>query len=164
MAKFTDIPFVKKLIGFFKQGTSPEGMAISTTVGVLLGIFPVFGVTTWAATIIGVRFKLNVPLILALLYIVMPVQLALIIPFLRLGEWLYQVPPMPLSLEEIQTAFETGFFSAIKQLWEANLCAAGGWLAVAMPTGLTMYFLLVLVFRRFLRKQKAVLVESPVND
>ena len=144
----------KKLLELCRQGTSPRQLAVSSTTALLLGIFPVFGVTTWITTFIAIRCKLNLPLMLALLYLVWPVQIGLAIPFLRLGEWFFQVPPLPLAVEEIQLAFEADFLGALGKFGEANLFAVGGWLAVSAFVGPLLYFLLVKIFQHFSQQQK----------
>ncbi|HFA51623.1 MAG TPA: DUF2062 domain-containing protein [Bacteroidetes bacterium] len=144
----------KKIKTVIQQGTSPRALALSATIGLVLGVFPVLGITTWAITIIALRFRLNLVLMMSLSYLMWPVQVALIIPFLRFGEWLWEVPPFPLSLEKIQAAFEASFFGAITELWDANLCAVWGWLTAAVPIGVVAYFLLERIFDWFIKKRK----------
>ncbi len=145
---------LQKIKSFFKQGTSPQALALSTTIGVMLGLFPVLGITTWLIPLIALRLRLNVALMLALSYLAWPLQILLIIPFLRLGEWIWEMPPFPLSLEKLQASFEASFLGAINEFWEANLCAAGGWLIVMVPVGLALYTILLPVFKYFLNRQK----------
>jgi hypothetical protein len=112
----------------------------------------VLGITTWTIPIIALRLRLNMALMLALSYLVWPVQILLIIPFLRFGEWLWEMPPFPLSLEKLQAAFEASFLGAINDFWVANLCAAAGWLVVVVPVGVVLFYLLIPVFGYFLKK------------
>ncbi len=86
-----------KFLGFLKQGTSPRKLALSTTIGLLLGIFPMLGVTTFVMALVAVRFRLNLPLMLFVSYLIYPVQIFLIIPFVRLGEWLMGAQPIVLK-------------------------------------------------------------------
>lgn len=155
MAKFNPYQVLQKLRAFLKQGTSPQQLAASVSLGVFLGIFPMLGVTTWVSTAIALRWKLNLPLMLTLLYLAWPIQVALIIPFLRLGEWVCEVPAFPLSPGKLQAAFETDFFSAVKKFWDANLYAITGWAMVAVPLGLLSYFLLAQIFQRAMRRKGA---------
>lgn len=146
--------YFHKVKDLFQQGRSPKALALSTTIGVLLGLFPVLGITTWLIPIIALRLRLNIALMLALSYLAWPLQILLIIPFLRFGEWLWEMPPFPLSLEKMQAAFEASFLGAINHFWTANLCAAAGWLVVVVPVGAVLYYSLVPVFRYFLQKQE----------
>ena len=145
--------YFQKIKDILKQGISPKALALSTTLGVLLGLFPVLGITTWLIPLIALRLRLNVALMLALSYLAWPLQILLIIPFLRFGEWLWEMPPFPISLEKIQMAFEASFLGAMNELWVANLCAAGGWLAAMIPAGVFLYYLLVPVYKYFMDKQ-----------
>ena len=148
--------YFQKIITLFRQGNSPHGLALGTTLGILFGLFPVLGITTWLIPLIALRLRLNVALMLALSYLAWPLQFLLIIPFLRFGEWLWELPPFPFSLEKLQAAFEASFLGAMNDFWVANLCAAGGWLTVGMPTGVALYFLLRPVFRYFLDKRSGL--------
>ena len=143
----------QKLKKILSQGTSPHGLALSATLGIAFGLFPVLGITTWAIPIIALRLNLNMALMLTLSYLFWPVQILLIIPFLRFGEWIWEMPPFPLSLEKLQMAFEASFLGAINDFWVANLCAAGGWLTAVVPLGFALYFILYKVFDWFLKRR-----------
>lgn len=129
--------------------------------GLLLGIFPMLGVTTWLMTLLSFRLPLNLPLMLTVSYLVFPLQAALIVPFMRYGEWLFEVEPLGLSFAEIQAAFEADFFAALKEFWDANLYAIGGWLTIALPAGLLLYFVLFQTFRYFIRRRQVL---SPASS
>jgi uncharacterized protein (DUF2062 family) len=145
-----------KIKGLMQQGTSPHGLALSTTLGILFGLFPVLGITTWAIPLIALRLRLNLALMLALSYVFWPLQIFLIIPFLRFGEWLWEMPPFPLSLEKLQAAFSESVLGALNDFWWANLTAAGGWLAIGIPLGVGLYFLLRKVFEWLLLRRKTM--------
>ena len=141
-------------LAFFKQGASPKALALSSTVGLLLGLFPVIGVTTVVMMALAWLFRLNLPLMLSLSYLIYPLQIILIIPFIRFGEWLFGAPPLGLTVEAIQATFNAGFFIAMEKLWSANVCAAAGWAVLAVPVGLGFYWLLVGVLERRVRKSE----------
>lgn len=143
-----------------KQGTSPRGLALSATLGITIGLFPVLGITSWLIPIIALRMRLNLALMLALSYLAWPFQIILIIPFLRFGEWLWEMPPFPISLEKLQTAFEASFIGALNDFWVANLVAAGGWLVVILPTGILLYYILLPVFNYQLKKKEVPIPQS----
>lgn len=137
-----------------QQGTSAKGLALSATIGVLLGVFPVLGVTTWVITFIALRFKLNLILMMTLSYIFWPAQIVFIIPFLRVGEWFWNATPFPLSLDQILLAFDASIINALGDLWEANLYAVWGWLIISIPIGIIGYFLLEKIFAWMIEKKK----------
>lgn len=143
----------KNFKGFLRQGTSPKALAISTTIGLMLGIFPVLGITTLLMMAISVRLRLNLPLMLAVSYLIYPFQILLMVPFIRLGEWISGTAPLGLSMESLEQAFRANFFKALQDLGMANLLAVAGWSVLAVPAGLLVYLLLVPFFRFLLQKQ-----------
>ncbi|MCB9338812.1 MAG: DUF2062 domain-containing protein [Lewinellaceae bacterium] len=145
------------LLGFLKQGTSPKSLALSTTLGLLLGIFPMLGVTTFAMTLIAVKFRLNLPLMLFVSYLIYPLQIFLIIPFVRMGEWLFGAPPIALTLDVLEETFRAGFFYALQKLGTANLMAVAGWGVLAPMAGVLLYFLLLFTFQARMRKVESTL-------
>ena len=146
--------FFKKIKTIIQQGTSSKGLALSATIGMLLGVFPILGVSTWLVTLIALRFKLNLVLMMSLSYLLWPLQVVLIIPFLRLGEAFWNVPPFPLSLDQIILAFNVSVIDALKDLWDANLYALWGWLLVSIPLGLSCYLLLEKLFDFLIKRRK----------
>ncbi len=146
-----------KFLGFLKQGTSPRKLALSTTIGLLLGIFPMLGVTTFVMALVAVRFRLNLPLMLFVSYLIYPVQIFLIIPFVRLGEWLMGAQPIVLTLEGLEASFRAGFFDALQKLGTANLMAVAGWALLAPLSGVLLYYLLFFAFQMKLKKAENIL-------
>ncbi|MBI5916033.1 MAG: DUF2062 domain-containing protein [Bacteroidetes bacterium] len=146
------LPFLKKFADFLKQGATPKALAISATVGLLLGIIPVIGVTTVLMAGIAVRFRLNLPLMLGLSYVIYPLQILLLIPFVRIGEWLSGTPPIALSLDGLETAFQADFMAALLDLGAANLLAVAGWGVTAIPVGAMVYGLLTPVFQVLVKR------------
>jgi len=153
MIQLRPLSFFKKFKGFLQQGTSPKALAISTTIGLLLGLFPVLGVTTLAMTALSFRFRLNLPLMLAVSYLIYPFQILLIIPFVRFGELISGAAPTQLTLGALKQAFQQNFLAALQDLGMANLLAVAGWTALALPAGLLMYGMLVPAFQYLVRRR-----------
>src|SRR5258708_23875517 len=68
------------------QGISPRRLALTLSVGFVLGCIPVLGVPTALCVAVALAFRLNQPAIHAANYAAMPFQAALILPFARLGK------------------------------------------------------------------------------
>ncbi len=156
------VSFKEKFKDFVKQGATPKALAASSTIGLLLGIFPVLGVTTFMMGAISVRWRLNLPLMLVLSYLIYPFQIGLLIPFVRVGEWATGAAPAQLSLDALGKAFEANFFQAIVDLGAANLQALVGWSLLALPLGLLLYLLLLFFYRYFLLRFKKP--SHPMNE
>ncbi len=77
-----------------------------------------------------------------------PTQLLLIIPFVRLGEWILRVPPEPVSIGKGLELATRGAGHAIAALWDLILYAGFAWILVAPMAVLLFYKLLTPVFER----------------
>jgi len=89
---------VDPLVAQLRQGVTPEKLALTVALGLALGCFPIVGSTTILCAAAAVIFRLNQPIIHAINQLVYPLQLVLLIPHYRAGEWLFRTSPVPLSL------------------------------------------------------------------
>jgi uncharacterized protein (DUF2062 family) len=121
---------VDPILALLRQGITPEKLALSLAFGVAIGVFPVLGVSTPLLTVLALWLRLNLPSIQLVNYLVSPLQLLLIFPFLRLGESLTGAPRFPLSFEDSFAILSRGALQAIGILWDAIVHAAIGWLAI----------------------------------
>lgn len=97
------------ILAQLRQGITPEKIALTIALGVMLGIFPILGMTTLLCTLAGIRLRLNQPVIQLVNFLVYPLQLALLIPFYRAGEMLFRQPPVPiLSVTDLVARFNAG--------------------------------------------------------
>lgn len=112
------------------QGVTPEKLALSVAIGTGIGLFPVLGVSTAACAAVAVALRLNLPAIQLANYLVSPLQLLLIIPFVRLGEHIAGSAPQPISLEAGFALLAEGVMHAIIVMWDAIVHAALGWIVV----------------------------------
>ena len=121
---------VEPILDLLRQGVTPEKIAMSLAFGLGFGIFPVLGVSTVLCTLAAVLLRLNLPAIQLVNYLAAPIQLALIIPFVRLGEHLLRIAPQPLSIAEGFRLMAQGVLHAIVVLKDAIVHAALGWIVV----------------------------------
>lgn len=96
------------------------------------------------------RWRLNVALVLGVLYLMFPLQLLLFVPFLWLGGLLFQLSPLPFSTAEIMIMVENEGWKLFQQIWTTNLAAIGVWLLVAVPLGALLYAVSLTIQQRFL--------------
>lgn len=85
------------IIGQLRQGTTPKLIAITIAAGIVIGLFPILGATTLLCGVFAAVFKLNQPVIQTVNYLLSPAQIALLFPFYRSGEKLFQQPPVPIA-------------------------------------------------------------------
>lgn len=130
MASFLRRRVVDPVLELLRQGVTPEKIALSLAFGLALGIFPVLGLSTALCTVVAIVLRLNLPAIQLVNYLASPLQLALIIPFVRVGEHLLGLQAQPLSVSEGFRIMADGVIHAIVVLWDAIVHAALGWIAI----------------------------------
>ncbi len=121
---------VDPVLGLLRQGLAPGQLALSLAFGFGVGIFPVLGVSTPLLTGIALGMRLNLPAIQLVNYLVSPLQLLLIIPFVRVGERLLGVAPQPLTVSAGLEILAKGVAQAVVILWDAIVHAALGWIVI----------------------------------
>src|SRR6266849_7485271 len=92
---------LRPILDLLRQGVTPEKMALSLALGGALGVFPALGCTTLLCTIVAIVLRLNLPAIQIVNYFVYPIQIALLLPFFRLGEKLFRATHLPVSVAQI---------------------------------------------------------------
>ena len=130
-----------KTAALFKQGLSPKELSQSLIVSALISTIPILGVSTFLITTISLKRKMNLPVMISLSYLMLPVQILLIIPFIRVGEFIFSVPQNQHTAEEIIHSFQNSFFQTLSQLSFELVCGFGGWLLTAVPIALLTYWI-----------------------
>jgi uncharacterized protein (DUF2062 family) len=146
--------FIDRLIGFLKQGITPEKLALTIAVGALLGTTPMLGTTTILCTIAAFAFGLNLAAIQLINGIVYPLQLILIIPFLRAGAWAFRSSDFTFTLSQIFGLIHTGVWHAITTLWIATVHALAVWLLAAGLSSIILYFVFRVILKRLWRETR----------
>jgi len=142
------------LLALLEEGLSPWGLAWSVAGGLALGVFPMLGTTTVLCLGVAFAFRLNQPAIQLANYLAYPLQLALLIPFIRWGERLFGVQPMPLSLPAILHALKAEPFGTIALFWSRIWHACVVWALVALPAMVLLALTLRPIFAAAARRFK----------
>lgn len=138
----------KKLLTFLKMGMTPERLAFSIALGIVLGIVPALGMATLFCTMAAFAFRLNLAAIQLVNFFVYPLQLALLIPFMRAGEWFFGTRPLDLSLEKIQVMLKADLWTTVFHLSATTLRALGIWIIVAPAILAAAYVILLPLLRK----------------
>ncbi len=136
------------LAALLKQGATPEGLALSLAVGITIGTFPIVGTTTVLCLLLALVLRLNIAAIQLVNWFVYPAQLALLIPFVRIGERLFGARSVPLSISEIEARFREGFAQALSTYGHELLSAIAAWAMVAPLLAALLFFALRPALRR----------------
>jgi len=135
-----------KIEGWLSQGISPERLALTLALGFAIGCLPMIGVPTALCLLIALGLRLNVPAIQAANYAAMPLQIALIVPFVRLGGWMFASSNHGMLSQRM-----LGQTSPLTVIWASGSLASqafGAWLVTAIP----MVLLITLVLTPLLRR------------
>jgi uncharacterized protein (DUF2062 family) len=113
-----------------KEGMSIKKITLCITLGITLGIFPVLGLTTVLCTLVALAFRLNLPAIQLVNYMVYPVQLALLAPFYSAGSWLFGQNSLSISGEGLMAMIRNDFWGSMTSLWHLTLYAIFTWTVI----------------------------------
>lgn len=139
---------LEPLLSLFKQGMSAERLALCVAIGIVVGNIPILGLSTLLCTVVALVFRLNLPAIQLVQAAMAPTQLLLIIPYVRLGEWISRAPPEPLSIQAGMTIMAQGVGHAVVVLWSAILHAGLAWLLTTPGIVLLLYRVLTPLIRQ----------------
>jgi uncharacterized protein (DUF2062 family) len=136
--------FKGKAALWLRQGMSPRRLALTLALGFAIGCIPVVGLPTLVCAAIALALRLNVPAIQAANYAAMPLQLALIVPFVRLGGRMTDAAPRPdagslLRLSPLHMATQLSGLAGQALL---------AWVLVAIPAVLLLTVALTPMLRR----------------
>jgi hypothetical protein len=130
------------------QGWSESKVAWSAAWGVTVGLFPIYGVTTATLAAVGWLAKLNHAVLQGFNYLVGPLKLALIFPYIRLGEWMFRPErAFTLSLVEFSQRFRDAPWETLRAFAWTFAHAVSGWLLSAPFIVLAVFALARLTLR-----------------
>ena len=139
---------LEPLLTLLRQGVSPRRLALCVAIAIVVGNIPILGVSTIVCTLIALVFRLNLPAIQLVQAAMAPTQILLIIPFVRLGEWLVRAPPQAVSIRAGLALMSQGVWYAAVVLRNAIFHAGLAWGLIA-PFGIyLLHRLLTPVFER----------------
>ena len=138
------------------QGLSPEALSRTIAIGTACSLFPVVGTTTALNLVVGLKLRLNQPILQTLNQLLGPLQLLCILLFVRMGEHLWGHAPLPVSVPVILKAIREHPGAALDEFAWTAVHAVTAWLLVAPLVAGVLYLPLRLIFRRvFARKLAA---------
>ena len=140
-------PLIQWLLQLLRQGIAPEKIALTIALGIVLGVTPVLGSTTFLCTLAAVALGLNLPAIQLVNGVVYPLQFILLIPFYRLGAWVFGADASTLSLAGVAALIRAGVGHAITTLWVVTMHALVAWLGLGAVTCAILYAALVPMVR-----------------
>lgn len=118
-------------------GLTPGKMALTLCLGAAIGILPLIWGTSLICVVLAYLFRLNHVALQSVNYLLYPLQLALLLPFFKLGERLFswgpQVPP------DIYSTLIHDPGSSLRILCWVTLKSIAAWGVSALPAALIVY-------------------------
>ncbi len=152
---------VQPFLELLRQGLTPEKIAFTIALGITLGVTPVVGSTVLLCTLAAIVFQLNLPAIQLVNWLVYPLQLALLVPLLRVGAWMFGRRSSEISVAHVFELIRTDVFHAVATLWTATMHALAAWLAFGSVATALIYLLLVPVLRGLQSEVRRAAGEKP---
>lgn len=145
------------VVAQLRQGVSPDKIALTLALGVVVGVFPILGASTALCLAAGLWLRLNQPILQLVNYLVYPLQLALLLPFYRAGERLFGSDPVPIfSVTELVERFRAGPAQFFADYGMVGLYGIAVWLLAAPICTAALY----LTLRPLLPRPAAIRAQS----
>jgi uncharacterized protein (DUF2062 family) len=132
-----------------RQGLTAEKLALALAVGVVTGLFPVIGTTTALGLAAASVLRLNAPALQLANWLIYPAQIAMIVPLVRLGEWLAGSAPVSFSVGEVVSRTVTDPLESLAHYGIVGLHGILGWVALSPLLVLALYGVLLPLLRGF---------------
>lgn len=145
---------LKPLMRELNQGKSIARLSLAVTLGTAWGMFPLIGTTSLILLLLSFLFRLNHPTVQVFNYLVYPLQIVLLIPFMRLGYFLMSQLPPRINMDYVQTLFDQSWLQAVRQLWDILTHAMLGWFVCLLPLSFVLYFTSVFLMARYKKKKR----------
>lgn len=123
---------LRSICEILRDDLAPESIALILAVGLVLGVFPVFGLPTLLCTGVALLFRLNLPAIQLVNQVCSPLQYALLLPLGHAGA---RITGMKSGVSSLQ-----GFIHGAGN-------AVVGWACICLPLGVVLYGILVAMLR-----------------
>lgn len=110
------------------QGVTPDRLTLTLGVGTACSLVPFLGFTSLLNLGVGVWLRLNQPILQVLNQLLGPLQLALILVYVRLGEKIWDASPAPISVPALVHAFQADPGAFLERFGWTGVHAATAWL------------------------------------
>ena len=120
------------LLHLLRVGASPRRLAWSLAVGVAVGINPLLGSTTLLCLAVAFCMRLNLVASQISNHLVYPLQLALFLVFIRVGDVVFHTGPLPMTRDELFRAARRHPLELTRHLWAWEWHALLVWLVFVL--------------------------------
>ena len=87
-------------------------------------------------------------------YLMLPLQLLILIPLIKTGEYMFSSDNSKLTAEMIVYAFRESWFIGMKEVGHLVMMGAGAWAIFIIPLGVILYLILVPAIKKISVRNK----------
>ena len=128
------------LMASLRDGMAPARLSATMAVGVVCALFPLLGATTAVTLFAGLALRMNQPLLHTINQLLAPVQLAMILVYVRAGEWMWQSGGDHFTVSDVVRTFHEGsLMSFLHRFGWAGIHAVTAWAVTAPLVALACY-------------------------
>jgi len=132
-----------------KQGITPRKLAVTCALGAVISIFPLFGTTTLLCFGLAIAFRLNIAIIQLVNYLLAPLQIILILPFIKIGSSLLGLDPFPYSSDQLADLVRTDFWLLVREAGVALMAGVAMWIVFSIPLFFFLFYLCFWIFSQW---------------
>ena len=115
------------------QGVTPDKLAATLAVGAACAMLPFLGFTAFLTLGVGLALRMNQPILQTLNQLLGPLQLVMILVYVRAGEWIWRSHENRFSIADMLRTFRDASFGEFLQRFGwAGIHAATAWL-ISVP-------------------------------
>lgn len=140
------------ILALLRMGATPRSLAWSIAAGLLIGINPAIGTTTLLCLAAAGCFRLNVVASQLANHAMFPLEVMLVIPFIRLGARVFHTAEMPLSPHLFLFLARTAPIALTRELWLWEWHAFVLWAAISAVSAPLIALALTPLLERLLRR------------
>jgi uncharacterized protein (DUF2062 family) len=119
-------------------GMTPHKIALTICLGTAVGLLPLLWGTSLLCILLAQIFRLNHVALQSVNYLFYPLQLALLVPFFKLGDWLFPWgPPVPSNM--LASLISSPSVASLHLLGWITCKSLAAWLVTALPATLLAY-------------------------
>jgi hypothetical protein len=125
------------------QGVTPQKISLTIALGISIAMFPILGSTTLLCAAVAFWLKLNQPIIQLVNWLAYPLQFAMLLPFIRIGEWITRAPQVTFSIPQMLQKFHDAPGKFLGEFGMTGVHGIIAWLLIAPILSALIYFTLL---------------------
>lgn len=143
------------ILTLFRQGITAEKIALTIALGAVISLCPLPVLPTFACVLMAIFLRLNLGLIQMVNWMLLPAQWLLMLPFIRLGEYMFRADAVALSAREAIRLLRQNPLESLPHFARSFLHGIGAWAVISPLLLAGLYFTSLPLLRRLGRRRAA---------